>query len=158
MGGSALAAEDPRRLIRRWKPGLAHPPATLADVAWLQGSWVGDMPLGPVENVILPPFDGQMPSFVRAQQKGHLLFYEITAFVEAEGSLLSRVRHFSPEYSAWESAVIERPLIAFDRQYMYFDGQTYERHGPDHYTVYHLNIRDGQEQDTIVVPFARKPA
>ena len=37
----------------------------------------------------------------------------------------------------------------------YFDGATFSRTGPDSFTVYFLNRSEGQERETLVIPFRR---
>lgn len=44
---------------------LARPPATLADVAWLVGSWHGPGLGGETDQVWLPPVGGAMPGMFR---------------------------------------------------------------------------------------------
>lgn len=154
----AQEAPAPRSFVRRLQPGAASPRASLADVAWLQGYWIGEMPEGPVEQVRLPPARGQMPAFVRALNDGGIIFYEITTLVERDGSLVIRLRHFGGDLVGWEdgSGAIERPLIAIEGGNLYFDRMTMIRTDADHYTVYFLNMADGVEGETLVIPFQRR--
>jgi hypothetical protein len=157
-GQRALAADNPRAMIKLATPGMAQPPATLADVAWLEGTWLGGMPDGPVEQVFQAPMFGQMPSFVRAWNKRGIIFYEIAMFVEAKGSLTLRLKHFTSALAGWEDkeSYIERPLIAREHDRLYFHRATYVRTGADSYTVYFLNMDGDREQDTLVIPFRRR--
>ena len=115
------------------------------------------MPFGPVEQTHLPPRFGQMPGFVRATNGQGVVFYEIGLFAEVGGSLTVRVKHFTPALAGWEAqdGYIDRPLVAKDAASLYFDGITYTRTGPDTYVVYFLNRENGQERDTLVIPFKR---
>lgn len=148
---------DPRAMIRLYVPGAPRPPASLADVAWLEGRWIGDMPEGPVEHVILGPAFGHLPGFVRAVNADGVIFYEIWMIAEANGSLTNRVKHFSPQLAGWEAqdAYIDRPLVARDATHLYFDGATYARTGPDSFVVYFLNRNGAEEGETLVIPFRR---
>lgn len=153
----ALAAE-PRTMVRLQAQGQASPPAGIADLAWIEGHWLGEMPDGPVEHVILGAAFGHMPSFVRALSPQAPVFYEISVFVEVAGSLSVRVKHFTPSLAGWEAreAYIDRPLVGRDGDTFYFDGITFERTGPDSFTVYFLDRADGRERATLVIPFRRK--
>jgi len=144
-------------MIRLRRPGRAAPPTTLADLAWLEGSWIGDMPQGPVEHVILSSRASHMPSFVRALAGDKVAFYEISVFAEAAGSLVNRVKHFTAELAGWEAqgAYVERQLLERDEDRFYFDGLTLSRTGPDSFTVYFLPMVDGREGETLVVPFRK---
>jgi len=152
------APASPRAMIRLAKPGESPPPATIAQLAWLEGHWIGDMPNGPVEHVILSARHGQMPSFVRSLKPGAIDFYEISVFAEAGGSVVNRVKHFTPELHGWEprDVSIERALVERRDDDLFFDGLTIDRTGPDAFDVYFLPVVDGQERETIVVPFRRK--
>ena len=149
---------DPRLMIRLHTQGQASPPATLADMAWIEGHWVGEMPDGPVEHVILGPDSGHLPGFVRGVAPGNLFFYEITVFAEAGGSLSYRVKHFGKDLRGWEAQAdhIDRPLVAREDGRFYFDGITFARTGPDSFTVYFLNRPNGVETGTLVIPFRRE--
>jgi hypothetical protein len=98
-----------------------------------------------------------MPSFVRALAGDKVGFYEISVFAEAAGSVVNRVKHFTPELAGWEAqdAYAERALVERDGYDLYFDGLTIKRTGPDSFTVYFLEHRDGLEGDTLVIPFRR---
>jgi hypothetical protein len=157
LAASVPAPANPRSMIRLFVPGHSRPRATLKNLAWLQGHWTGRMPNAIVDNVIFAPIAGQMPTFVRATQDGNIVFYEMTAFVENEGSLTIREKHFTPDFAGWEpqQTFVDRPLVAYEAHIYYFDGTTFVKTGPDSYTVYHLNRSGQQEEDTIVVPFRR---
>jgi hypothetical protein len=156
----AQTATNPRSMIKLHTEGRAGPPATLADVAWLEGRWIGEMPEGPVEHVILGPSFGHLPGFVRAVNPQGVIFYEIWVLAEVGGSLTIRVKHFSPQLAGWEAqdAYIDRPLVDRDADSLFFDGATYARTGPDSFTVYFLNRSGGEERETIVIPFRRMVA
>lgn len=148
---------NPRAMIRLKTPEQTAPRASLADVAWLQGHWIGSMPEGPVEQFNLSPVFGHMPGFVRAITPKNVMFYEISLIAQVGDSISVRVKHFTPELEGWEAreAYIDRPLVERDSRNLYFDGITYSRTGPDTYVVYFLNRSGAEERDTLVVPFKR---
>jgi hypothetical protein len=157
-GASSAQPASPRAMIKLTAEGRPAPRATIADMAWIEGHWIGDMPEGPVEHVVLPPRFGQLPGFVRALAPQGVLFYEISLFVGVGNSLTVRVKHFTPALAGWEAqaSYVDRPLVDRDATNFYFDGITFSRRGPDSFTVYFLNRVEGQERDTLVIPFRRK--
>jgi hypothetical protein len=142
--------QSPRAMIKLLPKGASGPPTTIADLAWLEGHWIGDMPEGPVEHVILSPRFGHMPGFVRAVGAQGVIFYEISVFAQAGDSVTVKVKHFTPALAGWEAqdAHIDRPL--------FFDGITFMRTGQDSFTVYFLNRSGQEERETLVIPFRRK--
>lgn len=153
-----VAVATPRSMIKRLAKGASGPPTSITDLAWLEGHWIGDMPEGPVEHVILSPKFGHMPGFVRAVSPSGVLFYEISVFAQAEGAVTVRLKHFSPLLAGWEpqNAYIDRPLVDRDAKTLFFDGVTFSQTGPDSFTVYFLNRAGQEEGDTLVIPFRRK--
>lgn len=149
-----------RDMIRLEQPGGTRPQASISDIAWLEGFWVGDMPQGPVEHVILGPKFGHMPSFVRAVNATGVFFYEISLFAEEKGSLVNRVKHFSSELHGWEArdASIDRPLLERRGDTFFFDGLTIQRTDPDTFKVYFLVRIDGVERETLELTFKRRGA
>lgn len=152
-------AARPRSMIKLLAQGASGPPTAIADLAWLEGHWIGDMPDGPVEHVILGPKFGHMPGFVRAVSPQGVIFYEISVFAQAGDTVTVRVKHFTPLLAGWEAreAYVDRPLVERDAQTLFFDGITFSRTSENSFTVYFLN-RDGREErETLVIPFRRKP-
>src|SRR5262245_31328303 len=92
----------PDPLLREFVAGAPRRPATLRDVAWLQGDWVGTGLGGDVEESWGPPGAGAMLARFRFVKGGKPVFYELVALAEAEGSLELRVKHFSPDLVSWE--------------------------------------------------------
>ena len=157
---SAFAqAAEPRAMIRLAEDDATPKAATLGDLAWLEGTWTGNMNGVAVEHVILESAFGQMPSFVRALGGSEIVFYEIAVFTEVEGSVSYRVKHFTPALAGWEAqdAYVDRPLLDRNGTTLHFDGITFERTGADSFTVYFLERRtDGSEGQTLVIPFRRR--
>lgn len=153
-----VAATTPRSMVKLLTKGASGPPTSIADLAWLEGHWIGDMPEGPVEHVILDHRFGHMPGFVRAVSPSGVIFYEISVFAQAGDSVTVRVKHFTPLLAGWEAqdAYIDRPLVDRDSKTLFFDGITFSRTGEDSFTVYFLNRSGQEERETLVIPFRRK--
>jgi hypothetical protein len=86
----------------------AHPDpvpvaARIADVAWLQGYWIGEGLGGVVEDVWMPPREGVMLGAFRVvKADGSRGFYELFAVEEAGESLRFVAKHFHPDWVGWE--------------------------------------------------------
>lgn len=132
-------------------PALAAPAATLADIAWLEGSWEGPGVEGaPATEVYSPAKGGQMPAhFRQLNADGTVMFYELITIVERDGSLVYRLKHFNPDLTGWEEQgeVREFPLTAREGNRFTFEGLTYEQTGPDTMTAsVVIDSADGKEE------------
>jgi hypothetical protein len=79
------------------------PPATLADVAWLEGYWAGEGFGGKADEAWMPARSGAMVGVFRSlKPDGSPSFYEILAIEEVEGSLRLVIKHFHPDWVGWE--------------------------------------------------------
>jgi hypothetical protein len=75
---------------------------TIDDAAWLSGRWVGEGFGGQMEESWAPPVGGQMIGHFRHWRDGQPQFYEFMVMDVAEGGVRMRVKHFNPDYTAWE--------------------------------------------------------
>src|ERR1043166_4560745 len=129
----------PNVMVRTWTEAVGRPKATLNDIHWLQGEWEGKLESAMQEHTAFAPVSGHMPGFARAWgPDGAIWFYEISDFVEVDGSLEFRVKHFSGELAGWEdkNEFVRHRLVALTDQAIYFDGITFVREGADHHSVY----------------------
>jgi len=136
-GPDAGASEEPVA-VRSLEEGFAQPTATIEDIAWLAGRWVGEGLGGTAEDVIAPASGGQMMGMFRhSKADGSVNFYEFYLFAEKDGSLTVRLKHFSPVLAGWEEKAefVEFPLVAIEERAAYFDGLTYVRDNADRLTV-----------------------
>jgi len=116
----------------------ARPPATLADVEWLVGSWAGPAFGGTAEEVWNPPSAGSMLGMFKLVQDGEVTFYELLALVEQEGSLELKVKHFNADFTAWETKedYITFRFISADDNVIHFSGISFYRVNEDEIHVY----------------------
>ena len=128
--------------------------ATLQDVEWLQGLWVGAVGnVGHQEYYVSEPSGGQIGGYVRGWfENGSPWFYEITLFVEKNGSLEQQLRNFGPDFKAWEKddLFIRRPLVKKTSNALYFHGITFVNKSYDEHIVY-LNVPTKENPKNIVV-------
>jgi hypothetical protein len=132
-----LAADAPR------------PKATLAAVSWLAGgAWRGDGLGGIAEEQWSAPAGGQMMGMFRllkpaAGGSEALSFYEFLTFVEQEGSLVLKLKHFNPDLTGWEEKdkFVTFRLARVTPEAVYFDGLTFRRDASDRLSIF-LALRD----------------
>lgn len=128
--GSSVFAQSPltEHTFRLDDPD-ARPSATLDDVAWLAGSWSGEALGGTFEEVWNAPSAGSMVGMFKMLRDGEVSFYELMLFVEEEGSLSYKVRHFSPDFTAWEDKdeYMTLRFIRADEEAVHFNGVSFYR-------------------------------
>lgn len=129
-----------------------RPEATLRDVAWLSGKWVGSGMGGEVEDLWSTPAAGAMPGVFRLLKEGAVQFYELMTLVEVEGSLELRLKHFHADLKGWEEKdrVLAFPLNRREGNLFQFGGIRFDRVGDDqlHVTV-SIRGRDGSLKDEV---------
>lgn len=128
VAGVETLAADGQVSVMSLAEGASSPPARIADLAWLQGRWVGQGLGGTAEDLISPAADGQMMGMFRhLKADGSVNFYEFYLFAEEGGSLTQRLKHYSPMLAGWEEKdeFVNFPLVAIEERAAYFDGLSY---------------------------------
>lgn len=83
--------------------GAAGPAATLADFAWMQGTWRGPGPQGATAEIHFMELSaGVLPAAFRLEQDGRVVVLELLTLVEEDDGLHMYVRHFSPQLRPME--------------------------------------------------------
>ena len=138
----------------------AGPPARLADLSWLSGSWEGNGIEGaPALEAYATPAAGQMVGYFRQLNKdGSVMFYEIITIVEEGSSLAYRLKHFNADLTGWEDKdkVVVFPLTAATRKRWDFSGLVYERTGANTMTATVVVHGDNGKEEALVFRFRRK--
>ncbi|MCR5877865.1 DUF6265 family protein [Phenylobacterium sp. J367] len=149
---AAPALAEPE--VRTLPDGAKPPPATIADVAWLTGSWVGEGLGGTAEETYAAPVGGQMVGHFRSAKAGQPAFYEFILLRERDGSLVYGVKHINPDGTMWEEkdGWTEFPLVAVEAGHAFFNGLTFERDGPDRLNV-HLRLRKRETGERWIETF-----
>lgn len=115
--------------------GAAGPAASVADFAWMKGTWQGPGPQGATAEIhFMAPSAGVLPAAFRLEQDGEVIVLELVTLVEKEDGLHMYVRHFSPELQPME----EQRAI---------DLRLEERRG-DRFVF--RNVRDGNPTVTVM--------
>jgi hypothetical protein len=127
VAGVLSAASAPAQEV------AAPPPqkATLADVAFLTGHWVGGEAGDLSEEVWSAPEGDSMMGMWRYAAKGQTRIYEILTLTAEGESVVLRIRHFSPKLVAREEKErpVELPLVAKGPREAVFEGPEYNVKG-----------------------------
>ena len=121
----------------------AHrPAATIDQLAWLAGTWEGEAFGGRFEEYWSVPTVGTMPGTFKLVHDEVVTFYEFAVFVEEEGSLALKLKHFNPDMAGWEEKgdYVTFRLVEITDEGAFFSGLSYRRRGPDRVLV-HLALR-----------------
>jgi hypothetical protein len=99
-------------------------PATLADVAFMAGHWVGGAPGDLSEEVWSAPEGDSMIGMWRYVAKGRIRILEILTLTAEGPNVVLRIRHFDPKLVAREEKdrAVELPLVAKGRNEAVFAG------------------------------------
>jgi hypothetical protein len=143
------AVESPSPNTIRLKADAPRPAATLDAVAWLAGgTWRGDGLGGTTEESWSTPAAGAMMGMFRSLKPAgpgaHAVsFYEFLTFVEQNGSLVLKLKHFNADLTGWEEkdGFVTFRLARVTPEAIYFDGLTFRREGRDKMTIF-LALRD----------------
>ena len=132
------------------------PPATLDDVSWLVGDWVGTAFGAQIEEVWNPPSAGSMVGLFKFFEE-EVGFYEIMLLVEEEGSLSLKVKHFNADFSAWEEKTehVTFRLVSIEEDAIHFSGLSFYRTGPDEFIGY-IAMRYGDEVREELLDYRRR--
>lgn len=127
----------------RMAAGADRPKAAIADLVWLSGYWRGQAFGGQVDENWSLPAGGSMVGAFRLVREGEVSLYELIVLVEREGSLVMRVKHFSPALAGWEEKdeAMDFPLVCTGDREAWFDGLTIRRLSDDQLEMY-LAIRN----------------
>jgi hypothetical protein len=133
-GAQERQTEHTLRLAAGAKPGAA----TIADMAWLAGHWIGEGLGGQSEEIWSPPQNGVMMGMYRHIKDGKPVFYELLTLAEDGGSLVIRLKHFNPDLTGWEekNETVSFPFVASRDGVLHFEGMAFKRSGEDALTVY----------------------
>ena len=146
---------------RSMAAGASSPPATLADVAWLVGTWAGEQGDGRfASETYSEPKGGQITGHFFETREDRVSLMELMQIVESNGSLIYRLRHFRPDFSGWEDkdgTPTEFRLIAVEDGRFYFDGITLDASEPGKLDFWvRVSSKDGAARE-IVYRYDRVP-
>lgn len=129
-----------------------RPKASIADIAWLAGSWRGDAFGGQAEEIWSQPAAGSMMGMFKLTHRGRPSLYEFQLIVEEHDTLTFRLRHFDARFHGWEDkeTYVAFPLVRISADSVHFAGLTFHRTGPDDLLVYVATERDGTVEEQVL--------
>lgn len=120
------------------------PPATLDDADLLIGTWQGIAFGQRFEENWNAPSAGSMVGMFKLYGDEGVAFYELMLITLENGSLSFKVKHFNPDFSAWEEQTeyTEFRFISRESDALHFDGVSFYQVDDNRLDAY-LRIRDG---------------
>jgi hypothetical protein len=127
--------------------------ATIEDMAWLAGFWTGEAFGGVVEETWNAPSAHTMVGLFKLVQDDQPSFYELQLLVEEDDSLVWKVKHFDPDFGAWEERAdfASFSLVKLSERGAWFDGLTLLREGPDRLVLYLAMTHEGEVSEEKLV-------
>ena len=147
--GNSVYAQNALSNTLRMDSVKTSPPATLQDVAWVQGHWKGEAFGGTVEEIWTPPLGGSMMCAFKLVVNDEVRFYEIVTITEEQETLMLRLKHFHKDLKGWEEKdeTVDFPLIKVTPDKMFFDGFTFERISENEMNIYVIIGEEEKEQE-----------
>jgi hypothetical protein len=122
----AAAQEHQTRNTLKMDPNARPAKATIADISWLAGHWIGEGLGGTTEEVWAPPLGNSMMGMYRLVKNGKVVFSELLFIVETGDSLVLKLKHFDADFKGWEAkdVALSFPLVKLGPREAFFDGMT----------------------------------
>lgn len=121
------------------------PPANITQLSWITGHWQGEALGGVCQEHWVEPLAGSMTGMFRMIRDDKIAFYEFLMIAEEAGSLILKIKHFSPDLKGWEEKdeSILFPLIKLTGNEAFFDGLTFRQTNPDSLSVFVVIEQEG---------------
>jgi hypothetical protein len=91
------------------EPGTKKPAATLADLAWLEGSWRSTDGKEIFDEIWTGPEGGSMAAVSRSVEDGRTGMYELSTIETTPTGPVLRIRHFGAGLEPWKSEAAGTP-------------------------------------------------
>ena len=154
---------DVQSETRIGKEGFKSPPATLAQMDWLVGQWVGTgIQDAPAMESWLPPSGGTMVGTFVQETAGEdseraIMFTEHLYLMEQEGTLVLKLKHFNADLTGWEEKddMLIFRLVAIEDCAAYFNALTLRCAGEGRFVAAVRMKSDKPEPQELVFYFNR---
>jgi hypothetical protein len=151
--GPVSAVEPNTEHTFKLSEGESAPSATLEDVDWLVGDWVGTAFGQTFEEVWNPPSAGSMVGLFKLTGNEGVQFYELMLLTVDAGTLSLKVKHFNADFTAWEEKAdfIDFRLVKVEPDAIHFSGLSFykrDESGFDGYIV--LRSDSGIREEKLV--------
>jgi hypothetical protein len=141
----SLAAEPRTEHTFRLADGESRPAATLDDAAFLVGRWEGTAFGERMEESWSAPTGGSMVGTFKLFDGDEPAMYEIMLLTVEDGTLSLKVKHFNPDFTAWEDKAdyVNFRLVAKADGELHFGGLSFYRRSDDRLDGY-IVMRNGE--------------
>lgn len=121
------------------------PPANISQLSWIAGHWQGEALGGICQEHWVEPLAGSMTGMFRMIRDDKVAFYEFLVIAEEAGTLILKIKHFSPDLKGWEEKDESTlfPLVTLNEKEAFFDGLTFRQTSPDSLTVFVVIDQEG---------------
>jgi hypothetical protein len=139
--------------------GESAPAATLDDAAWMTGSWIGTAFGKRFEQVWNAPSAGSMIGLFKLFDDDGVAFYEILLLTVDDGTLSLKVKHFNPDFTAWEEKgdYVNFKLVNVEEEALHFSGISFYRRDADRMDAW-IVMRQGGEMVERELKYTRVTA
>ena len=140
------------------KEGMVSPDASLNDVSWISGHWLGKAFGGTVEEIWSPPMGDTMMFVFRLVKDGEVSFYEIGHIKEEGNSLILQLKHFNRDLSGWEEKeeTVDFKLVRMEENKVYFDNFTFEKISENNINLYVVINESEDKTEEVKFSYKRK--
>ena len=145
--------------------GYSQKTASLADVAFMKGHWLGTFNGGPIEAFWAAPAGDNLTGFMRMMRDNKVTMYEMLIFEQTEQGPIVLVKHFKPGLIAVEEKEVsdryrfieaKKDQALFEKQ----DGTVriiYEKRAENQLVIQRGNWKDGKWMFADLFVFDRVP-
>ena len=157
MASGAIDAAEPRtEHTFGLTPGEERPAATLDDAAFLIGRWRGTAFGEKMEESWSEPSGGTMVGTFKLFSSDEPAMYELMLLTVEDGTLSLKVKHFNPDFTAWEDKedYINFRLVAKADGELHFGGLSFYRRTDDYLDGY-IVMRNGDDISEQHMTFER---
>ncbi len=124
--------------------------ASINDVSWIAGYWVGEAFGGHTEEVWTTPLGNSMMGSFKLVVNGNVEFYELCTISEENETLYFRLKHFHNNLKGWEEKDerLQAQLVKIEENKVYFEDFTFEKVTENELNIYVVFTNDtGHEEE-----------
>ena len=125
------------------------PKATLNEVSWIEGRWLGEAFGGITEEIWSPPLGGSMMFSFKLVSNGKVVFYELGGIRQVDDSLIFQLKHFGNDFKGWEEKdeTVDAKLVKIEDSKVYFDKFTFEKISDSEINIYVVIEENGETEE-----------
>jgi len=125
------------------------PKATINDVSWISGYWLGEAFGGVTEEIWSNPLGNSIMGSFKLVVDGNIQFYELCTISEENETLIFRLKHFHSDLKGWEEKDerLESQLVKIEGNRAYFNDFTFERISDNELNIF-VVFKDKDDKET----------